>query len=94
MQPTMSRCYGQPRLRALYKLGRTENARRIFYPMLKRYTAGEFQGFGPDKHSRDWRTWKGESWGYEGLLVDNYLPLLAVLDDADQVQEEGQHNDR
>ena len=33
-------------------------------------------------HSKDWRTWKGECWGYEGLLVDCYLPLLAVFDDA------------
>jgi hypothetical protein len=66
----------------------------IGYPMLKSYAAGEFQGFGPDKHSKDWRTWKGESWGYEGLLVDNYLPLLAVLDDGDQERKEGQHNGR
>ena len=71
-------------LRALYKLGRKEDARRIFYPMLKSYAAGDFQGFGPNQHSKDWRTWKGECWGYEGMLVDNYLPLLAVLDDVDQ----------
>jgi hypothetical protein len=69
-------------LHALYKLGRKEDARRIFYPMLKSYAAGDFQGFGPNGHSKDLRTWKGECWGYEGLLVDNYLALLAVLDDT------------
>ena len=32
--------------------------------------------------SRDWRDWKGDGHGYEGLLVDNYLTLLAVLNDV------------
>jgi hypothetical protein len=31
--------------------------------------------------SRDWRDWGGGCHGYEGLLVENYLPLLAVFDD-------------
>jgi hypothetical protein len=29
--------------------------------------------------SYDWKTWDGTPWGYEGLLVDNYQALLAVL---------------
>jgi hypothetical protein len=52
------------------------------HPMLAGYAAGEFQGFGVNGMSRDWRDWKGGCHGYEGLLVDNYLPLLAVLDDV------------
>jgi hypothetical protein len=69
-------------LGALYQLGRKEDARRILYPMLESYAAGDFQGRAANGHSKDWRTWKGECWGYEGLLVDCYLPLLAVFDDA------------
>jgi hypothetical protein len=74
-------CYAYYTIKALYQLGRNEDARRIFYPMLEGYTAGEFQGFGPNGMSRDWRDWKGGCHGYEGLLVENYLALLAVLDD-------------
>jgi hypothetical protein len=77
-------------LRALYQLRRKEDARRILDPTLKSFAAGEFQGFEGNKpsagwwnwHSKDWRTWKGEGRGYEGFLVDGYLVLLAVLDDA------------
>ena len=50
--------------------------------MLAGYASGEFQGFGTNGMSRDWRDWKGGCHGYEGLLVDNYLTLLAVLDDV------------
>ncbi len=50
--------------------------------MLGAYGRGEFQGFGPDGKSRDWRDWKGGCHGYEGLLVDDYLTLLVVPDDA------------
>jgi hypothetical protein len=30
------------------------------------------------------RDWQGGGHGYEGLLVENYHPLLAVLDDVKQ----------
>jgi hypothetical protein len=59
--------------------------------MLDGYTAGEFQGFGPNGMSRDWRDWKGGCHGYEGLLVENYLALLAVLDDV-KARKEGAPN--
>ena len=39
---------------------------------------GSIQGFGPDGLSNDWRAWDGAPHGYEGLLVDNFLALLAV----------------
>ena len=42
---------------------------------------GEFQGFCDTGMSRDWRDWRGGCHGYEGLLVENYQPLLAVLDE-------------
>ena len=54
-----------------------EAARRIFYPMLESYAAGEFQGFCGDGRSKDWRDWSGGCHGYEGFLVDSYLALQA-----------------
>lgn len=75
-------CWAYYTVKALYQLGRVEDARRIFHPMLRAYARGEFQGFGENGMSRDWRDWKGGCHGYEGLLVDNYHALLAVLDDV------------
>jgi hypothetical protein len=49
--------------------------------MLAGYAAGNFQGFDASGRSLDWRDWNGGH-GYEGLLVDNYYTLLAVLDDV------------
>lgn len=75
-------CWSYYTVKALYRLGRVEEARRIFHPMLKGYARGQFQGFGENGLSRDWRDWSGGCHGYEGLLVDNYHALLAVLDDV------------
>ena len=75
-------CWAYYTIKALYQLGRVEEARRLFDPMLAGYARGEFQGFGANHMSRDWRDWKGGCHGYEGLLVDNYHALLAVLDDV------------
>ena len=81
-------CWGYYTVKALYQLGRVEDARRIFHPMLKGYAQGEFQGFGENGMSRDWRDWKGGCHGYEGLLVDNYHALMAVLDDVKGSRDE------
>ncbi len=75
-------CWAYYTVHALYKLGRVEEARRIFYPMLTGYAQGKFQGFDTNGRSFDWRDWSGHGHGYEGFLVDNYHALLAVLDDA------------
>jgi hypothetical protein len=48
--------------------------------MLDAFAKGDFQGFGRNGLSNDWKTWNGESHGYEGLLSDNYYALLVVLD--------------
>ena len=74
-------CFSWFLVKALYQTGRVEQARRIFYPMLQSYAAGDFQGFCADGHSKDWRDWSGGCHGYEGLLVDGYLGLLAVYDE-------------
>lgn len=70
-------------IKALYQVGMTADARRIFHPMLKSYEAGTFQGV-DDNKSRDWTNCFGEANGYEGFLVDAYLALIAVEDDLKQ----------
>lgn len=69
-------------IKALYKLGRREDARKILYPMLRSFAQGNFQGLCRDGMSKDWKSWTGKCWGYEGFLVDGYLALLTVLDDV------------
>jgi hypothetical protein len=66
-------------IEALYKVGLKDEAERILMPMLKGFAAGEFQGFGPNGKSKDWKDWKGTCWGYEGLLTDDYMALLAPV---------------
>jgi hypothetical protein len=66
-------------IEALYKVGLTDDAERILMPMLGGFAAGEFQGFGPNGKSKDWKDWQGNCWGYEGLLTDGYMALLAVV---------------
>ncbi|MHC4362105.1 MAG: MGH1-like glycoside hydrolase domain-containing protein, partial [Planctomycetota bacterium] len=65
---------------ALYKLGRERQADRILFPILNSFNECRFQGGGDnDNETNDWRAWDGTPWGYEGLLVDNYLVVKAVL---------------
>ena len=66
-------------LQALYQLGRHGEADAILFPMLRGYEEGLFQGRGPNGKTFDWKAWDGTPNGYEGLLVDNYMTLLAVL---------------
>lgn len=75
-------CFAYFTVKALYQVGRMEQARRILDPMLRSYAAGEFQGFCAEGRSKDWRNWSGGCHGYEGFLVDSYLPLLVVLDEV------------
>jgi len=66
-------------LQALYQLGRREEADAMLFPMLRGYEDGLFQGRGQNGKTFDWKAWDGTPNGYEGLLVDNYMTLLAVL---------------
>ncbi|MGC8623647.1 MAG: MGH1-like glycoside hydrolase domain-containing protein [Phycisphaerae bacterium] len=74
-------CYCYFTIDALFRTGMVAAARAILYPMLASFEAGSFQGMGPDGMSKDWKTWTGKCYGYEGFLVDGYLTLLAVLAD-------------
>jgi hypothetical protein len=72
-------CYAYFTIQALRDLGRDKEADAILYPMLQGFANGGFQGRGPDGKTYDWRAWDGSPHGYEGLLVDNYLALLAAV---------------
>ncbi len=67
-------------IKALFRLGRFEDAEKILFPLLKGIEDGNFQGECDNGMTKDWRTWDGECWGYEGFLVDNYWSLLAVTE--------------
>ena len=64
---------------AFYKLGRVEEGDMILLPILKGFNECSFQGYDGPWNSYDWRAWDGKAHGYEGMLVDNYLAVKAVL---------------
>lgn len=66
-------------IQALRELGRHREAEAILFPMLKAFEDGKFQGRAPSGMTYDWTSWDGTAHGYEGLLVDNYLTLLAAM---------------
>jgi hypothetical protein len=72
-------CMAYYTLQALYQLGWHKDADAILFPMLAGFEKGGFQGFGPNGMTYDWKAWDGTPHGYEGLLVDGYQALLAVL---------------
>ncbi len=65
-------------LKAFKKAGLEGPLRRITHGILAGINAGEFQGTGSNGMTKDWKTWSGECWGYEGYLCDGYLALLAL----------------
>jgi hypothetical protein len=73
-------CFTYFTIRALQKLKRKKEADLILLPLLKSMSEGNFQGRCASGRTKDWKTWTGECWGYEGFLVDNYMFLLAVVD--------------
>lgn len=76
-----SACYAYFTLHALYKTGKRKEADAMLHPMMESFREGGFEGNCPGSGmTKDWKTWTGECWGYEGYLVDNYLTLLAVKD--------------
>jgi hypothetical protein len=72
-------CMAYYTLQALYQLGWHKDADAMLFPMLAGFEKGGFQGFGPNGMTYDWKAWDGTPHGYEGLLVDGYQALLAVL---------------
>jgi len=72
-------CFTYFAIHALQKLNRKADADKVLMPLLKSMSEGNFQGRCPNGRTKDWKTWTGECWGYEGFLVDNYMFLLTVL---------------
>jgi hypothetical protein len=72
-------CYAYFTIQALYQLGWHEEADAILFPMLRAFEQGGFQGRASNGMTHDWKAWDGTAHGYEGLLVDGYQALLAVL---------------
>jgi len=73
-----SACYAYYTIEALRRVGLTREADTILSAVLESFARGGFQGRGPNGETYDWTDWKGNPNGYEGLLVDNYLTLLAA----------------
>ncbi|MDP4224579.1 MAG: hypothetical protein Q8868_14825 [Bacteroidota bacterium] len=66
-------------LKAFKKAGLTEQYNKIADGLLKSIDKGDFQGSCPESDmTKDWKTWSGDCWGYEGFLCDGYLVLLAL----------------
>ena len=72
-------CMAYFTIQALYQLGRHKEADAILLPMLHAFEQGGFQGRASNGMTYDWKAWDGTPHGYEGLLVDGYQALLAVL---------------
>lgn len=72
-------CYTYFTVDALQKLRRNRDAQKMLFPILKSINEGNFSGKCANGMSKDWKTWNGECWGYEGFLCDGYMVLLACL---------------
>ena len=64
-------------LKALQKAGMKSEFNKVSDGILLGINKGDFQGF-CELMAKDWKTWSGECWGYEGFLCDGYLALLAL----------------
>ena len=61
-------------------LGRRAEADRILLPMLAAFDRNDFEERSPaTNRSKNWKSWDGAAFGYEGYLADNYYALLAVV---------------
>ncbi|MCX6222629.1 MAG: hypothetical protein NTZ69_16795 [Bacteroidia bacterium] len=78
-------CYTYFMVDALQKLKRNPDSRKILYPILKSISDGNFSGSCVNGMSKDWKTWKGECWGYEGFLCDGYMVLLSCLGEDERL---------
>ena len=51
----------------------------MLFPMMGGFDRNDFEGRDFLTRSKDWKSWDGAAFGYEGYLADNYYALLAVL---------------
>ncbi|MGD0912662.1 MAG: hypothetical protein ABR928_12245 [Terracidiphilus sp.] len=79
-------CFSYFTIAALYKLGERQQADNILMPMLGSFARQKFSDRAEGGLTYEWADWKGNPHGYEGLLVDSYYALFAVLDRAHMVK--------
>ena len=80
-------CFSYFTVAALYHMGKKEEADRMLLPMLDSFARQRFSDRAESGLTYEWADWKGNPHGYEGLLVDSYYALLAVLDRAEMVEK-------
>ncbi len=78
-------CFSYFTMAALYHLGDKQEGDEILMPMLKSFAQQRFSARAENGLTYEWMDWQGRPHGYEGLLVDSYYALLAVLDRANMV---------
>jgi len=72
-------------LEAYRKAGLTDQYNKISSGIMEGIAKGSFQGTCQGSGmTKDWKTWSGECWGYEGFLCDGYLALLALMPYGDK----------
>jgi hypothetical protein len=72
---------------ALYELGEKEQADKILMPMLGSFARQKFSDRAETGLTYEWIDWQGNPHGYEGLLVDSYYALMAVLDREHMIEK-------
>jgi hypothetical protein len=72
-------CFAHFTLAALYGLGRSKQADEILLPLLGAFDRNDFEGRDFLGRGKEWKSWDGAPFGYEGYLTDNYYALLSVL---------------
>lgn len=78
-------CWAYFTIAALDKVGERDEAERMLMPMVEGFAEQGFSQRQANGRTTDWRDWQGGAHGYEGMLVDNYYTLLAVLERAGRV---------
>ena len=59
--------------------GPAQQADEILLPLLGAFDRNDFEGRDFLDRAKDWKSWDGAAFGYEGYLADNYYALLSVL---------------
>jgi hypothetical protein len=80
-------CFSYFTMAALYHLGKKDQADQILMPMLDSFARQRFSDRAESGLTYEWIDWRGNPHGYEGMLVDSYYALLAVLDRANLVEK-------
>jgi hypothetical protein len=71
-------------LMAFKKAGLTEQFKIMADGITEGINKGSFQGLCEEGGmTKDWKTWNGECWGYEGFLCDGFLVISALTPETE-----------